>query len=90
MAPEMRPPLPAPGRYCAPGMPDITIGPGPDVGIDLMDCRHATIPGGRVRAARCYGMGGAEVPYDVDLVVRSDGALEHDGTVYSRPCGAKR
>ncbi|BAU90598.1 MULTISPECIES: hypothetical protein [Methylobacteriaceae] len=78
---------PAPGRYCAAGvdLPGITIGPGPEVGIDLMDCPVATISGGRVRAPRCFGMGGAEVSYDTDLVVREDGALEHDDVTF-RPC----
>ncbi|ACB78371.1 MULTISPECIES: hypothetical protein [Methylorubrum] len=80
-------PQPAPGRYCAAGqdLPGISIGPGRGVGIDLMDCPIATIARGRVRAARCYGMGGAEVPYDADLVVRPDGSLEHDGALF-RPC----
>lgn len=80
-------PRPVSGRYCAVGvdLPQISIGPGPGVGIDLMDCPAATIAGGRVRAPRCFGMGGAEVPYDVDLVVRPDGTLLHDGAVY-RPC----
>ncbi|MBI1689499.1 hypothetical protein D9Y22_12330 [Methylorubrum sp. DB1722] len=77
---------PAPGRYCAVGvdLPDITVGPGRGVGIDLMDCPSATIAGGRVRAARCYGMGGAEVSYDTDLALRPDGSLLHDGAVYRR------
>lgn len=73
---------PTPGRYCAPGLSTIEIGPGRGVGIDLMDCPSATIAGGRVRAPRCYGMGGAEVSYDTDLVVRADGSLLHDGAVY--------
>jgi hypothetical protein len=29
-------------------------------------------------------MGGAEVPYDTDLVVCPDGSLEHDGAVFRR------
>jgi hypothetical protein len=92
-APAAAEPQPVPGRYCAVGqdLPTIEVGSGPgEVGIDLMDCRRATFGGGRVRSPQCYGMGGAEVPYDVDLVVRPDGTLEHDGTVYGRPCSAKR
>lgn len=79
-------PQPAPGRYCSVGvdLPDISIGPGRGVGIDLMDCPVATIARGRVRSRRCYGMGGAEVPYDVDLRLLPDGSLEHDGAVYKR------
>jgi len=85
-APAVAGPQPAPGRYCAVGqdLPDISIGPGRGVGIDLMDCPVAEISGGRVRAPRCWGMGGTEVPYDVDLVVRPDGSLEHDGAVFRR------
>lgn len=77
---------PVPGRYCAVGvdLPDISIGPGRGVGIDLMDCPVATIARGRVRSRRCYGMGGAVVPYDVDLRRLPDGSLEHDGAVYRR------
>ncbi|ARO54031.1 hypothetical protein B2G69_07645 [Methylorubrum zatmanii] len=80
-------PRPAQGRYCAVGvdLPGISIGPGAAVGIDLMDCPSVRIAGGRVRAARCYSPGGAEVSYDTDLAVRPEGALEHDGAVY-RPC----
>ncbi|GEP03811.1 MULTISPECIES: hypothetical protein [Methylobacteriaceae] len=86
VAPAAAEPRPAPGRYCAVGqdLPDISIGPGRGVGIDLMDCATATIADGRVRAPRCFGMGGAEVPYDTDLVVCPDGSLEHDGAVFRR------
>lgn len=85
-APAAAGPQPAPGRYCSVGqdLPDISIGPGSGVGIDLMDCPVAVIADGRVRSRRCYGMGGAEVPYDADLAVRPDGSLLHDGAVYRR------
>ena len=77
---------PAPGRYCAVGidLPNITIGPDRSVGIDLMDCPVAVIADGRVRSRRCFGMGGAEVPYDVDFAIRPDGTLLHDGAVFRR------
>ncbi|MCJ2057299.1 hypothetical protein MKL09_12115 [Methylobacterium sp. J-048] len=74
---------PAPGRYCAPGLPDITVGPAPGtLGIDLMDCRGAVYVGGQVTAPHCYGISGAEVPYDTDLAVEPGGDLIHDGTRY--------
>lgn len=78
---------PAPGRYCAQGvdMPTISIGPRPgQAGIDLMDCRKVTISAGRLRSPSCYGMGGAQAPYDVDLVIEADGTLIHDGARYRR------
>lgn len=78
---------PVPGRYCPIGrdLPDITIGPAPGTaGIDLMDCQRVTYPAGRLRSPLCYGMGGAKVPYDVDLVVEPDGTLLHDGARYRR------
>ena len=78
---------PAPGRYCPIGidLPGISIGPAPrTAGIDLMDCRRVTISGGRLRSPSCFGMGGAEVPYDVDLIVEPGGTLLHDGARFRR------
>lgn len=83
-------PQPAPGRYCAPGLPDISISPGAGAGIDLMDCRSVKISGGRLRSPSCYGMGGAAVSYDTDLVILPGGELLHDGVRFRRrdrgPC----
>ncbi|TXM72183.1 hypothetical protein FV226_13215 [Methylobacterium sp. WL12] len=74
---------PAPGRYCAPGLPDVTIGPAPGMlGIDLMDCRGAAYRAGQVSAPHCYGMGGAETSYDTDLAIEPGGDLTHDGARY--------
>ncbi len=78
---------PAPGRYCSQGidLPEVSIGPEPGTaGIDLMDCTKVKIAHGRLRSPSCYGMGGALVPYDVDLVVEADGTLLHDGARYRR------
>ncbi|WP_411901495.1 hypothetical protein [Methylorubrum thiocyanatum] len=78
---------PSPGRYCPIGidLPDISIGPEPGTaGVDLMDCSRVTFSAGRLRSPSCYGMGGALVPYDVDLVVEADGTLLHDGARYRR------
>jgi hypothetical protein len=83
--------LPAPGVYCPQGadVPAISVDAG-GIGIDLLDCKHPRISGGRLRADRCYANGGSVVPYDTDLVILPGGDLQHDGVRFRRrdrgPC----
>jgi hypothetical protein len=87
--------LPAPGLYCPVGLdvPPILVDADGGMGIDLLDCSGVRLSLGRARAAACFANGGAQVPLDVDLVVRRDGTLRHDGVTFRlytgpRPCPA--
>lgn len=89
------PRLPAPGLYCPVGLgvPPISVGADGGLGIDLLDCSGVRLSRGRARAAACFANGGSRVPLDVDLAVRRDGTLRHDGVVFRlytgpRPCPA--
>lgn len=82
---------PADGVYCPSGtdVPAIVV-EGRGIGIDLLDCPHARLSGGRLRADRCYANGGSEVAYTTDLVILPDGMLLHEGVRFRRrargPC----
>lgn len=89
------PRLPAPGLYCpvSVGVPPILVDANGDLGIDLLDCQGVQLRRGRARSAACFANGGSVVPLDVDLVVRRDGTLRHEGVVFRlytgpRPCPA--
>lgn len=89
------PRLPAPGLYCpvGVGVPPILVDAGGGLGIDLLDCEGVQLRRGRARSAACFANGGSTVPLDVDLAVRRDGTLRHDGVVFRlyagpRPCPA--
>ena len=81
--------LPPAGLYCPQGqnLPPISIDDRGGMGIDLMDCSHVRLEGGRVWSKACYGNGGSLVEYDTDLVVSPSGALEHDGVRFLRRGG---
>ncbi|WP_375275625.1 hypothetical protein [Methylorubrum thiocyanatum] len=89
------PRLPAPGLYCPVGVDvaPISIDDRGGLGIDLLDCEGVRLTRGRARAAACFANGGAQVPLDVNLAVRRDGTLRHDGVTFRlytgpRPCPA--
>ncbi|TXN47422.1 hypothetical protein FV233_04800 [Methylobacterium sp. WL7] len=83
-------PRPAPGLYCPVGgeaaMP-ISVQPGGGMGIDGLDCSTVDLAGGRARSGACYANGGSIVDLDVDLVVRPDGDLVHNGIRFRRHPG---
>lgn len=85
------PRLPAPGLYCPAGMdvPPILVDANGGLGIDLLDCEGVQLRRGRARAAACFANGGSVVPLDVDLAVRRDGYLRHDGVVFRRYTGPR-
>lgn len=87
------PRLPAPGLYCPIGVdaPPISVDGRGGLGIDLLDCEGVRVERGRARAESCFANGGSRVSLDVDLAVRRDGTLRHDGVVFRlhtgpRPC----
>lgn len=89
------PRLPASGLYCPLGgvVPSISVDGRGGLGIDLLDCEVVHLRRGRARAQACFANGGSQVALDVDLVVRRDGTLRHDGVTFRlytgpRPCPA--
>ena len=61
------------------------------LGIDLLDCEGVRYSRGPAPADACIANGGAQVPLDVDLAMRRDGSLRHDGVTFRlyiglRPC----
>lgn len=89
------PRLPTPGLYCPVGLdvPPILVDADGAMGIDLLDCEGVQLRRGRAQAEACFANGGSVVPLDVDLTVRRDGSLRHDGVSFRRydgprPCPA--
>lgn len=89
------PRLPAPGLYCPTGVdaPPISVDGRGGLGIDVLNCEGMRLERGWARVAACFANGGSRVPLDVDLAVRRDGSLRHDGVTFRlyagpRPCPA--